>query len=209
MFETLRRTTGAVALLLGALCVTQPARAQQPNSGPQDCGACGTGPRVGLRPVPGMALQDTGRRRAIEYSSAYSTFMTIHRVGSYLELPLFAAEYFVGEKLLRDERNNPDGQSSIKGTHGAIATGLGVLFGVNTFTGVWGLVESRHEPAGRTRRWVHSILMLVADAGFLATGAAAESARDNPSGADHHRALAIGSIGVATVATAIMWFWKN
>jgi len=41
--------------------------------------------------------------------------------------------------------------------------------GLNSVTGVWNLWESRHQPAGRTRRTLHGLLMLAADAGFGAT----------------------------------------
>lgn len=192
--------------LLSARTHAAPAQGAATATGP--CGACGSALQAGLHPIQPVAT-DTGRVKAIEYSSTYSTFMTIHRIGSYFELPLFVAEYFVGEKLLRDERNDPFGRSSVKGTHGAIAAGLGALFGVNTVTGIYGLVASRHEPAGRTRRWIHALTMLAADGGFLATAAAAESARESDSGANRHRALAIGSMGLAMVSTAIMWFWKD
>ena len=139
----------------------------------------------------------------------YNTRLTIHRIASYAEFPLFIAEYIVGTKVQNDERDNPGVTSPSKGAHTAIATGLEALFAVNTVTGLWNLIESRHEPEGRARRWIHSILMLVADGGFLATAGAGGSADGGGNNADHHRALAIGSAGVATVATLMMWLWKD
>ncbi|MBL0178372.1 MAG: hypothetical protein IPP98_04495 [Gemmatimonadetes bacterium] len=65
-----------------------------------------------------------------------------------------------------------------------MAAGLGVLFTVNTVTGGWNLYESRKDPSGRTRKWIHTIAMLAADAGFLWTAAAAEGARESDAGAD-------------------------
>jgi hypothetical protein len=155
---------------------------------------------------------DTGRPRAIEYSDDYALRLKIHQIGSYAILPLFVTEYFVGEKLLTDERNNrniPNYQPSIKGLHSGIATGLGVVFTSNTITGLWNLIESRHDPAGRTRRWVHSLAMLVADAGFVMTAQAAGDAKRTDAGADRHRNLAIGSMSLATAASVMMWLWKD
>ena len=173
------------------------------------CGACLAGSAIGLRSVPATPIADTGRPRAIEYSSAYAVRLKIHQIGSYIELPLFAAEYFVGEKVLSDERADPLRRSSLKGTHSAIASGLELLFAVNTVTGGWNLIESRHDPAGRTRRWIHSIAMLVADGGFVATAGSAGSARGGGDNASQHRTLAIASMGLATAATLMMWLWKD
>ncbi|MBP6443940.1 MAG: hypothetical protein KA267_07975, partial [Gemmatimonadales bacterium] len=139
-----------------------------PTTSPRECGACVASLAVGIHQVPA----DTGRLRAIEYSDAYAVRLKIHRIASYAELPLFAAEYFLGEKLLRDQRNgvNQGGEdggnrSSARGAHSAVAAGLGVLFTVNTVTGGWNLYESRKDPSGRTRKWIHTIAMLAADAG--------------------------------------------
>jgi len=193
------------------------ARAQLPDSVvPQpthavECGACSAGQRVGLSPIVAPAvLPDTNRRKAIEYSSLYSTSMTVHRIASYLEVPLFVAEYAVGTQLYNytGDKYSSD-YESLRNTHSALAGGLAALFITNTVTGVYGLYESRHDPAGRTRKWIHSISMLVADAGFVATAAAAESAREDPSGASTHRAIALTSMGVALASTIMMWFWKD
>ena len=162
-----------------------------------------------MRPVLPVTRQDTTRPRAIVYSNGYYTRLTIHRIASYAELPLFAAEYFVGTKVLNDERDNPGVRSSLRGTHGMLATGLEALFALNTVTGVWNLIEARHDPAGRTRRWLHSLTMLAADAGFVATAGSTRSARGGGTSASTHRAWAIGSMGLATASTLMMWLWKN
>jgi hypothetical protein len=104
------------------------------------------------------------RDQAIEHTDAYYTRLTIHRWGSYVMLPLFAGEYVLGNELLNGA--NPAGW--VRPMHGVGAGALGVLFGVNTITGVWNLVESRKDP-GAVRRILHSTLMLAADAGFLYT----------------------------------------
>jgi len=192
------------------------ARAQLPDSVvPQpthavECGACSAGQRVGLSPIVAPAvLPDTNRRKAIEYSSLYSTSMTIHRIASYLEIPLFVAEYAIGTQLYNESGTSGSEESSLRDTHATIAGALGVLFITNTVTGVYGLYESRHDPAGRTRKWIHSISMLIADAGFVATAAAADDDGGSSSSRSTHRSLAIGSMGIALASTIMMWFWKN
>ena len=214
----IQRSVG-LALLVTLSAGLASAGAQQNIPTPSDsipratiCGACLGGPAVGLRATSALVLGDTGRQKAIEYSDAYGVRLKIHQIGSYVILPMFVAEYLVGEKLLTDERNNrniPNYRPSIKGTHSAIATGLGVVFTSNTVTGVWNLIESRHDPAGRTRRWVHSIAMLIADAGMVMTAQAAGDARETDAGANTHRNLAIGSMGLAAASSIMMWLWKD
>lgn len=144
------------------------------------------------------------RRRAVEYSDWYSRRLAIHRIGSYTMLPLFGAEYVLGNQLLHG--NNGGG---MKSAHVAVATGIGALFTVNTVTGAWNLWDSRHDPSGRSRRTLHAITMLAADAGFVATGAVADAAKESNANARRHRNVALGSIGVATLGTAMMWLWKE
>ena len=144
------------------------------------------------------------RPRAIEYSDAYATRLTIHKYGSYVELPLFAAEWKLGQDLM-------DGNAASweKNTHAAVAGGLGVLFGVNTVTGVWNLVESRKDPSGRTRRLLHSALMLASDGGFAWAGLIGGNARDDAQVRNRHRTIALTSIGLSTAGTVMMWLWKD
>jgi hypothetical protein len=149
------------------------------------------------------------RMQAIEHSDAYYTRLTIHRIGSYAILPLFAGEYLLGQKLI----NGGDVAGWVKPTHGVVAGTIGALFAVNTVTGVWNLIESRNEPEGRARRLVHSVLMLTADAGFAYTGSLGGEAGDDDFGeergnAGRHRDFAIGSMAVASAATLIMWLWR-
>ncbi len=151
------------------------------------------------------------RRRAVEYSDGYYTRLRIHRLASYLTVPLFAAQYLSGRALW----NNPDGHGLARSVHGPLAAGVAGLFAVNTVTGVWNLWESRKDPNGRTRRWVHGLLMLAADAGFVAVGATApdDDFEENggsrrSSGPSTHRDLAIGSMGVALSSYLMMLVWK-
>jgi hypothetical protein len=149
------------------------------------------------------------RRHAIEYSNGYATRLTIHRIGSYAELPLFGGEWILGQKLLNDRSLPGRPPRGLRDAHRLVATGLGVLFGVNTVTGVWNLIEARHDPAGRTRRTLHAVSMLVADAGFLYTASLAHGARHSDTGATNHRNAAIASISLATASTLMMWLWKQ
>ena len=171
------------------------------------------GPRISALTVIAASVDptaaDTGRPRAIEYSNGYYTRLTIHRYASYAELPLFAAEYALGQRILNGQRTGDFASSGTRSAHKVVAGGLGVLFAVNTITGVWNLYEARHDPAGRTRRDLHALSMLLADAGFLWTASLAGDAREGEDGASSHRNAALLSIGVATASTLMMWLWKN
>jgi hypothetical protein len=144
------------------------------------------------------------RPRAIEYSDWYARRLTVHKIGSYVELPLFASEWYLGNKLL-----NGDGTDTEKNLHSMVAGGLGVLFTVNTITGVWNLYDSRKDPSDRKRKVIHSVLMLASDAGFAWTGAVAGSAKENADRRSLHKNLALGSMGLSTVGTVMMWLWKD
>jgi hypothetical protein len=147
----------------------------------------------------------TRRPKAIQYSDWYNRRLTVHRIGSYTMLPIFAAEWSLGQNLLQDQ----DPPSWMKGMHQGVAGAIGVLFTVNTITGAWNLWDSRHDPAGRTRRYLHAFAMLASDAGFISAAAVGGSAHRSRSNADTHRAIALTSIGVSTAGTVTMWFWKD
>jgi hypothetical protein len=163
----------------------------------------GTDVSVGALPV---VVPD----QAIEHSDAYYTRLTIHRWGSYVMLPLFAGEYLLGNELLNG--SNPAGW--VRPMHGVGAGALGVLFGVNTITGVWNLVESRKDP-GAVRRILHSTLMLASDAGFLYTSSIRGEREDGfgrfwtEGDNRRHRDWAIGSMALSTAGTLLMWLWKD
>src|SRR6266446_7945232 len=151
-----------------------------------------TSARVALAPA------DTGqtRPRAIEYSNFYTTRLTIHRYASYATLPLFVAEYALGRSLYNQFPDSTS--SSLRSAHGAVAIGIAGLFGVNTVTSGWNLWDARKDPAGRTRRYVHSALMLLSDAGFVATGALAPGHNTvDPNRRSLHRTVAIASMSTA------------
>lgn len=160
---------------------------------------------------PSIDTVPARRPLAVEYSQGYYTRLSIHRYASYATLPLFAAEYLVGQKLFNDTNNT----SGLKGVHSGIAIGIYGLFGINTITGVWNLWESRSDPHKRLRRYIHSILMIASDAGFVATAGSAPGGERrtglsgrNAAGASRHRNLAIASFSTATVGYLMMLIWK-
>ena len=166
-----------------------------------------TGPMTARARFDSVRADSTPRRpRAIAYSDAYTTRLTIHRIGSYAMLPLFAAEYALGDRLMNGTSTPP---RWVKPTHVGVAVGLGALFATSTVTGVWNLWDSRHDPSGRTRRLVHSALLLAADAGFAYTGLLGDDATHSLDGRRRHRNAALTSIGISTVGTAMMWLWRN
>lgn len=139
------------------------------------------------------------------YSDGYHTRLKIHKIASFTYLPLVAAQGVLG-KMLYDSPTD-----TRKTLHNGVAWGLGGLFAVNTVTGTWNLVEGRKDPNGRTRRIIHSVLMIASDAGFLATSLKTPSDHGLKSlnyQADRtsHRNLAIASISTATLGYVIMLF---
>ena len=188
----------AVAAIVAVSTVlARPAWAQDPPSPPPSI-ANSIAAAVAQQPPPKVAF---------EYSEGYQQRARIHKAASLTMLPLFAAEGFVGQSLF----NNPT--SGKKTAHLAIATGIGALFGLNTVTGLPNLIQARKDPNGRTRRMLHGILMLGADAGFFATALTGpHGERDeerfgfqrNPGSPSLHRAVAFTSIGMATAGYLIM-----
>jgi hypothetical protein len=153
------------------------------------------------------------RPRAIEMSDAYHTRLTIHFIASFATLPLFVAEYLIGVKLYNNFPDTTSSGQSLRQTHRLLALGVGGLFAVNTITGAWNLWDSRKQPEGAARRYIHSGLMFLADAGFVATGLTAPKGRRRftsaPSARRLHRAIAIGSMGTALASYAMMLIWRN
>jgi hypothetical protein len=148
---------------------------------------------------------DSDRPRAVQHSDAYYTRLSIHRVGSYVILPLFAGEYFLGNKLL--DGGNVAGW--VKPTHSVGAYSIAAVFAVNTVTGLWNFLEARHESEGKARRLTHLVLMLASEAGFVYTASLAGDAGEDHEGGVRHRNAALASIGLSTVGTVMMWLWKN
>lgn len=153
----------------------------------------------------GDTTSRVGRPRAIEYSDAYHTRLKIHQIGAYAMLPLFISEYFIGQKLLTSTNRS----GSLKTTHSVIAGALGVVFASNTVTGAWNFWEARSDSIGRTRREIHSVIMLTSDVGMVATAISAGSAKKSLVAARRHRTIAISSIALSAVGTGMMWLWRN
>lgn len=219
-----------VSALVALLAIASPAHAQSPTdatsatSAPDAIVLASLAPRVQrtnawATPAP-FALErdvpaDSGRRKAVSYSDWYARRLTVHRYGSYVMLPLFAAEFVLGNRLLNQKRALYSGTSftpvsaSLRTTHAVVAGGVGTVFAVNTTTGLWNLFEARHDENGRTRRTVHAIAMLAADAGFAYTGVLGSRAKNHGlDEANAHRNAGLASMGVATAGVAYMWFTR-
>ena len=154
-------------------------------------------------------LQDTTKRKraaAVEYSDAYATRLKIHQVLSWTMLPLFALQYASGNQILQYGYAAPSWAKTI---HGPTATALAVVFGANTITGAWNLWDSRKDPSGRARRYVHSLLMFIADAGFVYTGVLSSQAETSYDARQQHKNVAMFSMGVATASWLMMLLWKD
>ena len=170
--------------------------------------AVGTSAALPMR-APAEGEPQAEAPQLFEYSDAYYTRLTIHRIASYATVPLFITEFLAGQELLNEGESAAGWAKSV---HGPVAGVLAGLFVVNTVTGGWNLLEARRDPANRKWRTAHSILMLLADAGFVATGSTAgEAAFDDDDGgggdrsrARTHRAVAITSMGVSLAGYLMM-----
>ena len=164
---------------------------------------------VTFRPVAARIDFQSPRPLAFQYSHGYEVRNRIHKDASYAMWPLFGAEAWLGVKLYN---NPPVGHSGVKTAHGLVAVGIGGLFGLNSVTGVWNLVEGRKDPHRGVLPVVHGILMLVADGGFLATALSAPKFRTPAQMATFdatrstHLGLATVSISTAVAGYVIMLF---
>ena len=148
---------------------------------------------------------DSPRQKLVEYSDQYAAQATLHRIASYATLPLFLTEFIAGQALLSD-RENPPGWA--KRIHGPAAGAVAGLFLLNSVTGVLNAIEALPDPEGRGHRTIHGLLMLVADAGFVATGVTAATAGRYVENTNRvrttHRKYALASMGVATIGYLMM-----
>jgi hypothetical protein len=149
---------------------------------------------------------------AIQHSDAYQTRAKIHKYASFATLPLFATELVLGQSLY----NSPSSVGAKRGAHIAVGTALLGLFGLDTVTGAWNLFgEGWSEPQGRTLRLVHGLLMMAAEAGFVATAATGpnsgsrRAAQTFDSDKATHRNIAVASISVGTAGYVLMLFGNN
>lgn len=154
-------------------------------------------PAPALPSLPTLAAdRATPHDTIFEYSAAYYKRLSIHRAGSYAMLPLFAFQYIAGSQLYDKSFEAP---AWAKTGHRVAATGVAVLFTVNTVTGVMNLYEGRKDPDERGRKVFHAVMMLLADAGFTATGILAERAELAGDDRDRHRTVALTSVTIATI----------
>ncbi|MEO8562517.1 MAG: hypothetical protein ABI601_10610 [bacterium] len=155
-------------------------------------------------------VQDTTprrRRKSIEVSDWYARRLQIHRIGAYSMIPLFAMQAYAGSKLYSD---GSAAASWVKPTHRFGATALATVFTVNTVTGLWNLWDSRAVPTGRTKRYLHTLLMLASDAGFTYAGVRlSEQAENSAEKRREHRTWAYGSMATALVGSGIMVIWRK
>jgi hypothetical protein len=168
------------------------------------------GPAPAARAVRFEPAQDESQplhQAAIEHSDAYQTRAKIHKYASFATLPLFATELWLGQSLY----NTPSNVRSLRAAHGAIGAGIVGLFGVNTVTGAWNLFgEGWSEKDGRTLRLVHGLLMMAADAGFLATTMSGPNSQGRHGALTFetdkvtHRNMAIASISLGTIGYLVM-----
>jgi hypothetical protein len=154
-----------------------------------------------LPPVVQDPAPQRPRPVAFEYSDAYHTRRKIHVYASLAMLPLFVTQFALGDSLYTDATEGK------RTAHVIVGSSIGVLFGVNTVTGAWNLWEGRKDPTRRGRRLTHGLLMLAADAGFVATGLLAPG-DDGEGNRSAHRAVAITSMSVATASYLFMLLTK-
>jgi hypothetical protein len=153
---------------------------------------------------------DTGTRkrtRAVEYSEWYGRRVAIHKTLSWAMFPLFAVSYYTGDQLAEKGRRGVS--STVRSLHPVAAGGAAAVFGVNTVTGLWNLWDARKDPADRKRRYLHSALFLLADAGFAYAGSLGEEAGENGATRSRHRNIALGSMGASTAGWLVMFLRKD
>jgi hypothetical protein len=147
------------------------------------------------------------RRKAIEVSDWYERRLRIHRYGAYATLPLFVFQAAAGNELYQKGSGAP---GWARNGHRVGATALATVFTVNTVTGLWNLWDSRAVPQGRTRRAIHTVLMLASDAGFAYAGIKlSEDAEQSAEARRKPRNTAYASMGVAVTGAGMMLLWRD
>ena len=147
------------------------------------------------------------RRKSIEVSDWYERRLRIHRYGAYATLPLFVFQAAAGNELYH---KGSGADSWARNGHRVGATALATVFSVNTVTGLWNLWDSRAVPQGRTRRTIHTLLMLASDAGFAYAGIKlSEDAEQSAEARRKHRNTAYASMGIAVTGAGMMLLWRD
>lgn len=150
---------------------------------------------------------DTVRRRpkAVEVSDAYALRLRIHHYASYTMIPLFIVQSVAGNQLFQADRSGAERPGWATGLHKAGAAAFGTVFTLNTVTGLWNLWESRDNEVGRTKRLLHSGLLLASDAGFTWSGIKlASDAKRDANARIQHKNVSYYSMGAALAGYGIM-----
>ena len=161
---------------------------------------------IGVTSANGVPT-DTVRRRAkvVEVSDAYELRLRIHRYASYTMIPLFAVQSVAGNQLFQADRSGAVRPGWASSLHSAGAAAIGTVFTLNTVTGLWNLWESRDNEVGRTKRLLHSGLLLASDAGFTWSGIKlASDARNDSNARNEHKNVSYYSMGAALAGYGIM-----
>jgi len=157
--------------------------------------------------IPASVTADTVHHRvkAVEMSDFYELRLRVHHYASYTTIPLFVAQTVAGNQLYQADKSGASKPAWARGTHSVGAAGLGVLFTLNTVTGLWNLWDSRHVETGRTKRIIHSVLLLASDGGFALAGAnGGGDLQESQASRRNHRNVAYASMGVALAGYGIM-----
>lgn len=147
------------------------------------------------------------RRKSVQVSEWYGRRLRIHQYGAIATLPLFVFQAAAGNELYH---KGSGADSWAKNGHQIGAASLATVFGINTVTGLWNLWDSRAVPQGRTRRTIHTLLMLASDAGFAYAGIKlSEDAEESLDARRKHRNTAYASMGVAVTGAGMMLLWRD
>jgi hypothetical protein len=153
-------------------------------------------------------------QQSVQLSDGYYTRLDIHRYAGYGVLPLFAIEYFAGQKLLEQGSAAPLWAEKV---HKPAAYLVAGIFTLNTVTGLWNFAEAGKIKQGKKRRTLHTVLMLAADAGFVYSAIKAPTTKQIDARIDAgkrggwtpHKISAIASMSVSTIAYLMMYLWKG
>ena len=142
------------------------------------------------------------RVRAVEVSDSYATRLAIHQWVAYATIPVFGVQWVAGQQIWSKGANAP---SWARNGHRVGATLLAGMFTVNTVTGAWNWWDSRNQPEGRTKRTIHALAMLTADAAFTYAGAVlANRAETDVNARRQHRTIALSAMALTTVSGLAM-----
>lgn len=141
----------------------------------------------------------------VEYSELYGIRADLHRALSWAMIPLFVGSAYTGFQLRIKGDAAPQWT---RDAHGPLAGATAVVFGMNTLTGVWNLIEGRKDPEGRGKRILHGALFLAAGAGFAYVTAAGDNIHATGRSNHWHRDVALGSMAVSVTSWALMALFK-